>query len=424
MSFRALGVLLLWSLLAGGQGEPRSVSSAVQADGASAGPLTRMQAIVLQALTFRPPVQTAPHVRPPIVPLVWPPPRKISNATVDLGLPPNARFGSAVAGIGDLDDDGVPDLAVGAPGEGYGSVRILFLNRDRSVRSHARLVAPASIGWGGYGLSLCALGDLDSDGVEDIVVASPYDCQVFVHLLRADGTVKSSRDIALTVDPPYSPGAAETYGDALAAPGDLDGDGVTDLVMGCGVGIDGSDPRFYTIFLRPNGSVKGYRRTSSLYGCCSDGAALGDLDGDGRREVALEASELRIYSLNADGTSHAYSAIGTAFSPSGLSGAGDIDGDGIVDWILGEPGANAGRGRYWYSRLDWTGSAFVAGPLFKVEGPEGRTELLKPGDGFGTSLALLGNLDGANEPEIAVGAPYTNDDGSRCGAVWIGARTP
>jgi hypothetical protein len=113
--------------------------------------------------------------------------RNITEGTGDIDSPADTDFGSALAALGDLDGDGVPDLAVGAPRDDdgnptsihddRGAVWILFLERTGHVRAHqkisalqgglAPLVPPASELF--LGRSLASLGDLDGDGRSDLV---------------------------------------------------------------------------------------------------------------------------------------------------------------------------------------------------------------------------------------------------------------
>jgi hypothetical protein len=345
-------------------------------------------------------------------------PRKTSNATAPLNLPASAQFGLSAAAIGDLDNDGIQDLAVG-DSVGMGSVWILFLRADRTVRAYTRLGAPSSVWNPTYGEAICGLGDLNGDGAEDIAVSSPWDCQVFVHFLRTDGTVLGSVRITDVIDPPYLPGALATYGEGLANLGDVDGDGVIDLLMTCGVGGDGDDPGFYVVFLNTNGTVKGFQRTPLGFSGLPC-AALADLDHDGIREFALgngAASGVRTYFLNPNGTVRTFKTLPWGSGP--MVGVNDFDGNGVPDLALGSPFSIGGIGLYTLVGLDAQGDALPGS--VQVIGPEGRSELLQAGDHFGSALAFLGNLDGRGLPEIAVGATGVDDGTANSGAIWIGA---
>ena len=97
-------------------------------------------------------------------------------------------FGNAVASLGDLDGDGVPDLAVGARNDentdsGEGAVYVLFLNSDGTVKRHQQkisdglggLTAGSLDGSDNFGSAVAGVGDLDGDGVPDIAVGAFFD---------------------------------------------------------------------------------------------------------------------------------------------------------------------------------------------------------------------------------------------------------
>ena len=124
------------------------------------------------------------------------------------------KFGTSVSSLGDLDGDGVTDLAVGARGDDTGgsdrgAVYVLLMNSNGTVKSSQK-IAQRHVGGGPtlangdrFGVSVSSLGDLDGDGVTDLAVGAHLDDTggsdrgaVHVLLMNADGTAKSSQKIA------------------------------------------------------------------------------------------------------------------------------------------------------------------------------------------------------------------------------------
>ena len=258
------------------------------------------------------------------------------------GLDNGDDFGRSVANIGDLDDDGVTDLAVGAPGDDDGSgqagaVWILFMNSDGTVASKAKISGTTG-GFGGspggndnFGDSVVGLGDLDGDGVEDIAVGEQRDDDggadrgaMWILFLNTDGTVNAEQKISQTAG-----GFGGTlinsgnFGFSAANIGDLDNDGVTDLAVGAFQGDAGGKGEVWILFLNTDGTVSSEQRITDGVGGFSGSlaagdffgsgvAGLGDLDGDGIEDIAASAQgdddggsnrgAAWILFLNADGT--------------------------------------------------------------------------------------------------------------------------
>ena len=189
--------------------------------------------------------------------------QKISEAVGGFGgVLGGSQFGWSVASLGDLDGDGVTDLAVGAitdndGGTFQGAVWILFLNPDGTVASEQKISETAG-GFGGtldpsdlFGASVASLGDLDGDGVTDLAVGAYRDDDgstdqgaVWILFLNPDGTVASEQKVSETaggfggtLDP------SDLFGLSVASLGDLDGDGVTDLAVGALWDDDGGRTR-------------------------------------------------------------------------------------------------------------------------------------------------------------------------------------
>ena len=150
-------------------------------------------------------------------------------------------FGRGASSLGDLDRDGITDLAVGAPwddtgGPNRGAVYVLFMNADGTVRNSQKIAhetggGPALKNGDEFGWSASALGDLDGDGITELAVGARFDDTtrgnagaVYVLFMNADGTVKNSQK---TVQDDTG-----EFGWSIAPLGDLDADGVIDVVVG------------------------------------------------------------------------------------------------------------------------------------------------------------------------------------------------
>jgi hypothetical protein len=379
----------------------------------------------------------------------------------------NDRFGSSVATLGDLDGDGVADLAVGAwqdddGGGNEGAVWVLFLNADGTVKAHQK-ISDTQGGFTGFlrpedffGASIASLGDLDGDGVTDLAVGADGDDDggtglgaVWVLFLNADGTVKAHQKISrveggftgdLDVD--------DFFGASVASLGDFDGDGVADLAVGASQDDDGglNQGAVWLLFLNDDGTVKAHQKISSTEGTFTGGlsvddrfgtsmASLGDLNGDGVTDLAVGAKydddgggnrgAVWFLFLNAAGTVSSHQKIsstegaftgaldnerfGTSISP-----LGDLDGDGVTEIAVGN-GDN--RGAVWVLFLNADGTVKAHQKISDTEG--GFTGLIDGNDEFGTSLASLGDLNGDGVADLAVGARGDDDGVGQSGAVWV-----
>jgi hypothetical protein len=173
------------------------------------------------------------------------------------------QFGRSCAGTGDLDWDGVPDLAVGAMwddtrdgggGNRNGAVHILFLNANGTVKSHRKIadgmngLSAGTLGnFAFFGTSCINLGDINGDGVPELGVGAPGDPTIggnptgssngALHILslRPEGTIDSHEKIADGINGlPIGTlsGGGNLFGGSCALLGDLDGDGRIEVAVG------------------------------------------------------------------------------------------------------------------------------------------------------------------------------------------------
>ena len=180
-------------------------------------------------------------------------PWKLSAASALLTdqLDAEDEFGSAVAGLGDLDGDSIDELAVGAPEDddakknNAGAVYVLFLKKDGSLKDVQKISATQGNFVGNlerddfFGSALVSLGDVDQNGVPDLAVGAPGDADggaVQVLYLAEDATVMGHQRISDSVGTPDSFSGGDAFSSALARLAD-NNESIDDLIVGA-PGID------------------------------------------------------------------------------------------------------------------------------------------------------------------------------------------
>ncbi len=419
----------------------------------------------------------------------------LSRAWTTYGAWPGADYGAVLSTAGDVDGDGFPDLAVGAPyddGDGQARGRVVVYIARQAGKGYAgeSWMATGSVDNGHYGGVLAGGGDLDGDSFDDLVVASSYqDRRVDVYggselglselpvwtatasggrygwavamLPAAEGEATAALAIGdaaasgggLVYLHPGGPGgpaedATLLYGDddhpvgaVLDPAGDVDGDGLPDLL--CAPGSDVAEGAG-AVFAGEGGGllsqIPSYHlaRPASTPGFGVSAAGAGDLDGDGYGEVAIGADGLG--GEGATGRGEVVIWQGAATGPSGqpawtltdgtddsmfgsaVEGAGDVNGDGFDDLAVGRPA--------WSGELPHEGG--VALFLGSAEGPlpdaawtesSGLSADDRGGSfiGLGQALAAAGDVDLDGYDDLALGV--SNIDGGsyddRLGEAWI-----
>lgn len=334
------------------------------------------------------------------------------------GDAPDDRFGVSSAQVGDLDGDGIGDFAVGAQfdddgGSNAGSVRV-FSGASGSILFTLHGDAPS----GFFGFAVGGAGDVNHDGVRDIIVGAFGDDSFGANSGKAQVISGSDGAVLHTSFGDSSDG----FGGAVTGVGDIDGDSTPDFLIGsvndsvaavqCGSarlfsGADGS-------LLR---TLSG-EFSNDLFGVSV--ANVGDLNGDGRAELLIGASFTDFNASNA-GSAYLFSGIdgsllyrldgstvGGNFGTS-VNSAGDVNGDGVSDLIVGARNDATAGGA--------TGSAYV------FSGSDGallhRFDGIAAGDSFGRSVSGAGDVNGDGFADVLVGASLNDQGGIDAGAVYI-----
>ncbi len=326
-------------------------------------------------------------------------------------------FGWSAAALGDLDGDGAAELIVGAPSNAVpgrtGRVRVHSGRSGALLREHVGGAADD-----GFGISVAGLGDLDGDGMADYAIgawqsdASGADAgSVSVHSGASGVRIRLLHGLA----------ADDRFGICVRGLGDADGDGIDDLAVGAhGHDAGGANAGAVFVFAGSDGAL---RRTflglqpDDQFGFALAGA--GDLDGDGRADLVVGAREARDAQGRTTGAAYALSTATGAvlFALEGetdgallgysVDGGRDVDLDGIPDWVVGAVFDD--------SFAPHAGAAYVVSGangalLHKLHGDDA-------GDGFGRSVAFTDDLSGDGAADVVVGAYRDELGGVASGSV-------
>lgn len=267
---------------------------------------------------------------------------------------PGTSFGVSVSSAGDVDGDGFDDVLVGASGfsagDGYQGRAHLHRGSAGGLSATASWTATGTYD-ANLGHSVAAAGDVNGDGFDDVIVGAPLatngqvsEGQVFVHFGSASG---------LSVAPSWSAEsnqALANFGISVAGAGDVNGDGYDDVLVGA-FGYDAGQSNEGRAFLYFGGASglsasAGWTVESNVANALLGGSVrgAGDVDGDGFDDVILGArggSEARVYLGAAGGPSSPpawiVASAATDQFGSSVSSAGDVDGNGSSDVIVGAP---------------------------------------------------------------------------------------
>lgn len=350
---------------------------------------------------------------------------------------PGALLGGSLAG-GDLNGDGVDDLAVGAFGyddglEQGGAVLIFFGSPGGLGATPDQTLHPDQAE-AAFGRGLAIAGDLDGDGFEDLAVGAPRYDAANTDSGRADlflGTASGvETPAAWTVE---GTSLDEQFGFELAGLGDVNGDLLPDLAVTSRDGGSAVRDGHAEIF---HGSAAGLSTTPSTeleldafeartgFG----GITGGDFDGDGYDDAALGAHTyntaeqpggvVAIFHGGPGGLSALADRLldsGEADAQFGIAVAGgeDLDGDGVDDLVVGA--------QSYPDNGQPSGAAFVypGSPDGLAEMPEYTFTYGQAGAKAGRRVALLADQDGDGTADIAVTALEYTQDQTDEGAVFL-----
>ncbi|WP_233260963.1 S-layer family protein [Limnohabitans sp. WS1] len=385
------------------------------------------------------------------------------------GVNPLDTSGWSVSAAGDLNGDGLADLIIGAqatattPGRSY----VVYGKTDSAVVSLVDiLTATSSAGFvingtagDQAGYSVSGAGDVNGDGLADFIVGRPriestaptVSGQSYVVFGKTDNSPLNLTAIGGANSGGYvinGEAVGDQMGTYVSNAGDVNGDGLSDVIVNTGV-----NGKSYVVFGQTAstainlsavaGGTGGFAITGMSGGEIKTSNA-GDVNGDGLADVIVSApllngvaafsgrsyvvfgktgtTAVNVSSLSASSNTNGFviDAPGTnEVLGSSVSYAGDINGDGLADLIVGSRGTDKGRVYVVYGKTDGTavsGSAVAAGSGgFVINGQSA-------GDQLGKAVSYAGDINGDGYDDLLVTAPNANTNFGKTYIVYGGSQ--
>jgi hypothetical protein len=331
-----------------------------------------------------------------------------------VGDDPGDRAGVSVSSAGDINKDGFDDLIIGAPGNndggavagaayvifgkagGFGTIDLTNLQPSNGF------VIRGDSAYDRAGWSVSSAGDVNGDGFDDIIVGAPFGDNAFENAGEAYviygkasgfGTVDLTTIAAGSGFVIQGPAESHTAGYDVSSAGDINGDGFDDLIVSSRqFNYGGWGSYYYSYDTTPSAYV--------IFGKANPAATI--------NLATLPAADgFRVTSTSSDGWSN--------FS---IAAAGDINGDGFDDIILGDSYGAGGAGEAYVIFGKATGSTNLdAGNLappngFRIQGDAGN-------DWAGFSVAGAGDVNDDGFDDIVIGARLGDDGGTNAGQAYV-----
>ena len=315
--------------------------------------------------------------------------------------------GRSVSGAGDINGDGLDDLIIGAlqanpNGSNSGASYVVFGKTDGNavalsdIADNAGFVINGVNGNDYSGGSVSGAGDVNGDGFDDLIIGANLvdgmggndSGASYVVFGKTDGSAVELSAIAADAGFVINgANANDRSGRSVSGAGDINGDGLDDLIIGANLANDNDSGASYVVFGKANGSA----------------VELGEIGGDGNNGFVLNGANANDQSGDS------------------VSGAGDVNGDGFDDLIVGAnradgtDGNDSGASYVVFGKTDGGAvqlSAIAADAGFVLNGVDAD-------DRSGVSVSGAGDVNGDGLDDILIGANLADSNGDASGASYL-----
>ncbi|HRI84702.1 MAG TPA: FG-GAP-like repeat-containing protein [Ignavibacteria bacterium] len=333
------------------------------------------------------------------------------------GFDDNSWFGTAVSGIGDVNADGYDDIAIGAPeyNSQQGRVYIYYGGATMDTVHDLRMSGLTTNSRFGHAIS--AAGDMNGDGYSDIVIGSPN-----YQSLRGRFSIYYGGSPMDTISDFGISGAATNYnlGLSVSLAGDLNSDGYSDILVGSPF-YDTTGAVYvilgYSFSLRVITGENDY----DFFGLSVSGA--GDVNGDGYDDFIIGApyanenkgkAYLYFGGLDLDYNHDVeYTGFNSEFGYS-VSDAGDVNNDGFDDVLIGERKFEINKGRSYIYFGGYSVDNYYDILLYRNQYDEN----------FGSCVSNAGDINGDGVEDVLIGGPGNIFNGGGSGAAYLYLSSP
>lgn len=334
----------------------------------------------------------------------------------------NAQFGYCVSSVGDINNDGFSDVVIGGPGYSNGQlnegVALLFNGSGSGLMQLPSFAIEENQTDAKMGSCVAAAGDINGDGFNDFLAGSSMfdngqtdEGKMFLYLGSSNSIINSGWTAEGDLD-------NASFGRSAASAGDVNGDGYSDVIVGANTyGGTYGGGKVYLYYGSGSGlSASPVWTSTGLYSFESYGVSVssaGDVNGDGFSDVIIGANGI----TGSVAFAHYGSSSGLSSSPDwtalgphpwagfgfSVSTAGDVNGDGYSDVIIG---ANTWNSAYIYHGSS-TGLSATA------------NWSSSPSSRFGWSVASAGDVNGDGYSDVVVGSIYYSNGESNEGRSYV-----